>query len=279
MDSPLVPNDVNPKAKLAVQITIGVIITFVLATVIIGVVSGFAGDKAIAFVSLGLGVILTTVGVMLNWLRKDEVQEKMKWIVLVQAVALLVVAASLLAVLFEPAEAETFRVGGSAWGNVGPGWTVDLNNGEEVLNLDQGTCVPFVFKTKIKKGSNANVQLRNTTAYFMSDCIMSGGVGTVNADNFANLKVNCFGYLGGTIENVKADGLQLRLTSPSLQSPETLDIPANSTQFIFNSRLSMGSCYNLTVPQPATSQVCFFRNTVTSGVMSGTDMSFQVACQ
>lgn len=93
MDDPLVPESLKGNAKWCVYGGVGVTLLFVGITIILDVVFGSKkGHPAWFVLALAmLGILLTTCA-LLNWLRQNTVEDKIKYIVVAQLVLLVLLS-------------------------------------------------------------------------------------------------------------------------------------------------------------------------------------------
>lgn len=93
MDDPLVPESLKGNAKWCVYGGVGLTLAFVAVTIILNIVFGSKkGHPAWFVLALAmLGIMLTTC-VLLNWLRQNTVEDKLKYIVVAQLVLLVLLS-------------------------------------------------------------------------------------------------------------------------------------------------------------------------------------------
>jgi 6-phosphogluconolactonase (cycloisomerase 2 family)/environmental stress-induced protein Ves len=160
----------------------------------------------------------------------------------------------------------TYTIGGSVSGLTGSGLVLQNNGGDSLGLAAQATT--FAFVTPIAAGSTYAVTI--LTQPTNQTCTVTQGSGSVAAANVTNVAVTCTTSatggtgtytIGGSVSGLTGSGLVLQDNGS-----DNLSVPANATTFAFQTALTSGASYAVTVlTQPSTpAQTC----TISSG--SGT---------
>ena len=150
-----------------------------------------------------------------------------------------------------------FTIGGRVTGLSGSGLSVQLNGGNNLTIVDNGT---FAFETALQAGAAYEVTVRRQPTNPTQVCTVSNGSGNVAGANVTNVAINCQSSsfsVGGSVSGLAGTGLVLQLNGDG-----DLLISGNGT-FTFETQLASGSQYRVNVAgQPSNpTQVC----TVASG--------------
>jgi len=287
MDAPLVPNEVSPTQKKLIWVGAALLVCFVVVVVILSLVAGVEPNKSgFIIVSIALTLFMISVCTLLNWLRQDKLDDKVKWVAVLQAVSLVVMSAAILAVIVAPSDSSstpgTYLLGGTSYGVSGSGLTLSLNGRAQVTGLpDNPTCGTFYFPEKLSKGQAYQVVVAGQPSN--SFCGVFSGVGTVSSD-VLNMGVSCSGTIGGQVTGLPVgnEGLVLQNLAPMFgQNPDRVQIYGGNTSYIFPQMLPIGATYKVGVlQQPQTGQ-CNMVGQVggfVTGTVTGNMMQINVAC-
>ncbi len=141
---------------------------------------------------------------------------------------------------------ESYTLGGTVSGLSASGLVLQNNNGDDLPVAANGA---FIFSTPLVDGGiySATV-LVHPTAQF---CSVSNGSGTFNGANVNNISINCVSgatySVGGLVSGIAAPGPGLVLQN---NGGDNLTINDNGS-FTFNTLLSDGAGYNVTLKTPS----------------------------
>jgi len=156
-------------------------------------------------------------------------------------------------------------IGGNVAGLSGGTTVTLLDNGTDSITVNSNGS--FVFGTQIQAGSTYNVTVQ--TQPLGEICAVSNGTGKVsqNVGNVTGVAVNCDvvpstnNYIFGTLNGLAA-GASLTLID---SARDTLTLTSNGP-FIFQTALSVGTTFVVTVSSLSSAQTCSITNGV--GVIS-----------
>ena len=165
----------------------------------------------------------------------------------------------------------TFSIGGQVAGLSGSGLVLQDNGGDN-LNVSKGGT--FTFATGLSKGATYSVTVFTQPTNPSQDCTVANGSGTVTT-NVGNIVITCSAgtlSVGGSVSGLAGSGLVLQN-----DGGDNLTIKGNGA-FTFDTLVSSGSNYNVTVATQPTdpSQTCTVTNG--SGTATGNISSVQVVC-
>jgi hypothetical protein len=129
----------------------------------------------------------------------------------------------------------------------------------------------FTMPAAVAYGSSYTMTVRTQPAGLT--CTISGGTGTMPADEVTNIEVTCASTshtLGGSISGLRTSGLVLT------DGTDDLSVSANATQFSMPSALADGSDYEVTIKAQPRSAAC--QITHGTGTVSEDVGMVQVAC-
>lgn len=170
----------------------------------------------------------------------------------------------------------TYTIGGSVAGLVGPGLVLQNNAGDNLTLNGDGA---FTFATPVQSGGNYSVTIAAQPANPRQVCAVSaGGSGAVTNANVTSVQVTCAApiptySIGGTVAGLAGSGLVLQNNGG-----EQLAVGADGS-FSFPTRVENSTPYSVTVlTQPAgPTQICSVANG--AGNVSGADVAnIQVTC-
>jgi hypothetical protein len=147
----------------------------------------------------------------------------------------------------------TYTIGGTVSGL--SGGEVRLRNGNE--NLLITTNGPFVFATRVTSGTAYTVTVESSPSG--QTCSVASGSGTVGTANVTNVTVTCSATIpdtytiGGTVSGLSGGDVRLR------NGNENLRISTNGA-FTFDTRVTAGTAYSVTVEQSPNGQTCSVAN-------------------
>ncbi len=152
-----------------------------------------------------------------------------------------------------------YVLGGSVSG-LGNASGLVLSNAGENLSIPPASSATFLFKNSLAIGSTYSVIV--TANPEGRTCTVTNGTGTVTGAAVNNVvAVSCFPNqytLGGEVSGLTSAGLVL--SNGSQTTPETLAVPANASNFVFETNLVTGSYYNVTVQQNPVNLFCSVEN-------------------
>lgn len=265
MDDPLLPSSMGKGTKLAARLAALSILGFILATAISAIVKG-AGDSVDSGyigVSIALFCFLGTTLFMLKWFSDDSLEDRYKYLSMVQVVASLIACASLMAVMFTAAPT-TYHVGGWIHGNksISSPVQISFREGQPPISLvPNQECTAFMFPQKYSDGASYEVvvkQARDPAPPQTVTCSTSYGKGKVSGAIVNNIGLNCKAVnsyaIGGTLGGL-GEGLTLVLK----MNDESLPIVSNGG-FTFRNKVATGQTYRVTVATQPTGQTCSVTN-------------------
>jgi hypothetical protein len=168
---------------------------------------------------------------------------------------------------------QSYQLGGSIGGLTASGLV--LANGSDTLTVMPG-ATSFTLPTPVAVGSSYAVIVQTQPTGLT--CTVSGGSGTMPANNVVSVSVVCgvtTYTVGGSVSGLTTTGLVLANGS------DTLAVMANSTQFTMPSGLPAGAPFAVTVQTQPSAEICSVSNgsgaiAVGSGAANVT--SVQVIC-
>ena len=161
-----------------------------------------------------------------------------------------------------------YKVGGSITGLATAGLV--LANGSDTVSPAAGAS-SFAFATAVAGGASYAVSVQTQPAG--ATCTVTGGTGTVAAAAVSSVQVNCIPAtyrIGGTISGLTAAGLVLANGSA------TASPAANATSFSFETRVTAGDAYAVSVSQQPTGMTCSVANG--SGTATADVSNVAVSC-
>lgn len=146
-----------------------------------------------------------------------------------------------------------------------------LKNGTDELTVNSGAST-FQFGSTVSSGATYSVTVK--TQPTGKTCSVSNSTGTMTSAGVTTVQVTCStnSYtLGGSISGLSTSGLKLKSGS------ETLTISSGATAFTFNTQVSYGGGYSVTVDTQPTGYTCSLSNS--SGTMGAANVTaVQVTC-
>jgi GDSL-like Lipase/Acylhydrolase len=146
-----------------------------------------------------------------------------------------------------------------------------INNGSDELTVSSGAST-FQLGSTVASGATYSVTIK--TQPTGKTCSVANGSGTMTSAAVSNVQVTCAtnSYtLGGSISGLVTSGLKLKNGS------ETLTISSGSSSLIFNTQVSYGGGYSVTIDTQPTGYTCSLSNS--SGTMGAANItSVQVTC-
>jgi hypothetical protein len=145
-----------------------------------------------------------------------------------------------------------YTVGGTVSGLSGSGLVLQDNSGDD---LPVSTGGAFIFPTKVESGATYTVTVKTQPTAPTQTCQVSGGSGTIGADNVTSVSVNCATNtytVGGTVSGLVGTGLVLENNVG-----DDLSVTGNGS-FAFATAIVSGDAFAVTVKtQPSSPmQVC-----------------------
>lgn len=131
----------------------------------------------------------------------------------------------------------TYTVGGSITDLIGSGFTLRLNGDAGApFNVTPGfDARDFRFGAQLTGGTPYTVTIVTQPSNPTQTCEISGAQGVI-AGNVSNVTITCNRVpytVGGRVDGLTATGLTLQLSYTGAPAPETLNVAANSTDFVF----------------------------------------------
>jgi len=109
---------------------------------------GVGDNGGFVITAIATVILLCCTGVLINLMRQDKLEDKVKYVTIAQSLGLVILSASLIAVIFGPEPTATYTVGGSVSGLTSSGLQLkNLKDGTMVTQFDT-SCGPFVFKDR-----------------------------------------------------------------------------------------------------------------------------------
>jgi hypothetical protein len=169
-----------------------------------------------------------------------------------------------------PPSPSLYTIGGTIGGLTTTGLVL-VNNGGNALSVP-ANATSFTFTTALVAGSSYDVTVSSQPSG--QTCTVAGGSGTANAD-ITSVAVSCQANrytIGGTISGLTSAGLVLENNGG-----DKLPVPPNSTAFTFQTALSAGSAYDVTVFKQPSGELCTVSGG--SGTTNGNVTDVAVSCQ
>jgi hypothetical protein len=147
----------------------------------------------------------------------------------------------------------TYTIGGTVSGL--SGGEVRLRNGNESLRVSANG--PFAFGTRVTSGTAYSVTVESSPSG--QTCSVANGSGTVGTADVTNVAVTCNATtpdtytIGGTVSGLSGGDVRLR------NGNENLRISTNGV-FTFDTRVTSGTAYSVTVEQSPNGQTCSVAN-------------------
>lgn len=291
MDDPLVPKSVNGCTRLTVQIICALAVIFIFVAALLTFIQGGKTDSG-GWVVVGLGFILTTstTGVLAWWVMKNELEEsKHFYLIVSQALALVVLAAGFLAVMYA-GETPYYYIGGSAGPVImeqgtqprgGPLQIMLNNNQSQIITIGQTTCQPFLFPTMVGEDERYAVTLKMQPSGSLCQLIGGNGVAKKNLLGNDGVKINCqTAWLIGGIMLYSGGapwptGLTM-VNNPNTPSQEMLPIVQSSGNWYFPTPVLNGAAYSVTFAQTPPSLTCTVEKN--TGLAQAPVQDIQIKC-
>jgi len=263
METPLVPQELSGGTRKLLTVGVFLVFTFVLITVCLTIWYGF-GEYHGGFVIVAISTIILLVctGVLINLMRQDKLEDKVKYVTLAQSLGLILLSASLFAVIFGPTAAATYSVGGSVSGLQSAGLELTNDVDKQVVSQFDTSCGPWTFPKKFSDGAQWRMVISKQPSD--AECvIMSGGTGSVKGKDSTAIRVVCtVKYtIGGNV-----GGLPNPATEPVILQQvggggrDSVSVSANGP-FVFPTAVPPQTQYQVTVQTNPRGMTC----TVTSG--------------
>jgi len=150
---------------------------------------------------------------------------------------------------------QAYKLGGTVMGLSAAGLV--LANGTDTVTV-LANATSFTFPTAVAYGAPFTVAVATQPSGLM--CTVSGGTGTMPANNVNNVAVTCSvqSYtLGGSISGLTVAGLVL-----ANSDGDSLTVLANATNFVFPTPLALAAPYSVTVTTQPNGWIC----TVSAGM-------------
>jgi len=251
METPLVPTEMSPLTKKLLFVGAGLVFIFVTVAICLTVVYGMAEyHGGFVIIAISTIILLVCTSVLLNLMRNDKLegQEKVKLVALAQSFGLVLLSASLFAVIYGPVAASTYTVGGSVSGLVSSAVILNDKVSKANLTILDPTCGPFTFNNKYLSGDSYNVVIAQQPIDG-ADCTISGASGKVSNKNIATIKVTCTMryWLGGRCNGLKDNSDGVTLTNQAANRV-TVVVTQNGV-WNFTDKVTSGTQYNIAVSQ------------------------------
>ena len=141
-------------------------------------------------------------------------------------------------------------IGGSITGLTTDGLQLKNNDTDELIVLNG--AIDFQFATPIPTGGNYHVTVSQEPTG--QTCTVNKGTGINVVSNVTDIHITCSDItftVGGTITGLTKDGLKLKNNGD-----DELEVPSGSASFEFDTAISYGSGYAVTVSQQPDGQIC-----------------------
>jgi len=267
METPLVPQELSGGTRKLLSVGMVLVFLFVIVTIGLSVwygVQEYHGGFVI--VAISTVIFLVCTGVLVNLMRQDKLEDKVKYVTLAQSLGLILLSASLFAVYFGPTAAPTFSLGGSISGLLNQGLILQ-NDGDsqKVQSFDQ-SCGAWSFPNKLPDGASWKLSIQQQPPD--AECIFgSPQSGTIKGKDTITIKILCtVKYtIGGRVTGLTSqDGVTLMQGGNGAR--DLVTVFSNSTSFVFPTAVPAGTPYVVTVSTQPRNQVC----TPVSGTATGT---------
>jgi len=205
-------------------------------------------------------------------MRQDKLEERVKLVALAQAFGLVLLSASLFAVIFGPTAAPTYSVGGSASGLVNSAVKINDQITKTNLSINAPTCGPFNFANKYTDGQSWKVVIVEQPQDGAECEITAGSTGKVLAKDMTAIRVTCVVKysIGGRVSGLQANSDGVTLINN--ESRDMVLVTANGN-WAFPGKVTSGSKYAVTVQTQPRSQTCQVTAGTGTGTVGSTDVS------
>jgi len=167
-----------------------------------------------------------------------------------------------------PAAAGTFTVGGSVSGLAGGGLVLQLNGGDDMAVVVNGS---FTFPAALAGGVGYAVTVGASPAHPAQTCAVANGSGTIGAANVSNVSITCTTTpaatytIGGSVSGLVGSGLALKLNGGT-----ALPIAADGP-YTFPNALADASVYTVMISSQPAGQTCTLAHA--NGTLTGANVS------
>jgi hypothetical protein len=256
METPLVPNELSSGTRKLLSVGTFVVFAFVLVTVCLTVwygVQEYHGGFVI--VAISTIILLVCTGVLINLMRQDKLEDKVKYVTLAQSLGLILLSASLFAVIFGPTAAPTYSVGGSVSGLQSQGLSLSNDLDGQIISQFDTSCGPWTFPNKVVDGTSWRLSIKSQPSD--AECvIMAGSTGSVKGKDASAIRIACtVKYtIGGRVSGLAGTDPVVLLNGAN-GGRDTVSVSANGN-FAFPTAVPANTPYQVTVQTQPRGQIC-----------------------
>lgn len=167
-----------------------------------------------------------------------------------------------------PAGAGTYTVGGSVSGLAGDGLVLQLNGGNDMAVVANGS---FAFPVALAGGTNYAVSVSASPAHPAQSCAVTNGSGAIGAVNVTDVSIACTTApaptytIGGHVSGLVAGGLELKLNGGAA-------FPiATDGAYTFPAALADASVYTAMISSQPVGQACTLAHA--NGTLTGANIT------
>jgi hypothetical protein len=264
---------------------LAVIFIFV-AVLLIFIEGGKTGSGGWIVVGTGFLLTTSTTGVLVRWVMKNELEESKHFYLLVsQALALVVLSAGFLAVIYA-GETPYFFIGGAVGPVImeqgtqprgGPLQIVLDNNQSNVITVGQTACQSFLFANKVAKDVKYSVTLKSQPSGSLCSIQGGGGIATKNVLGNDGIRMQCqTAFLIGGIILFSGGGQWPPGLILQNNQQEQLQIQSSTASWYFPTPVVNGQQYSVTIAQQPPSLSCVPDKNIGLAALPVTDV--QIKC-
>jgi hypothetical protein len=153
-----------------------------------------------------------------------------------------------------------YTVGGTVTDLIGSGLGLRLNgDASAAFNVELGPDAKgFRFGAQLTQGSSYTVTISTQPSNPTQTCEIGAAQGVIE-DSVSNVTIACNRVpytVGGRIDGLTASGLVLQMSYTGVSTPEVLDVPANSSNFVFVQPVAASAQFDVGVLAQPAGQVC-----------------------
>jgi len=207
---------------------------------------------AFVIVAIAALILMVTTGVLINLMRNDKLEDKAKYAALAQALAMVILSASLIAVIFGPTPAPTYRLVGSIVGYPGSGLVVGSNDGQNLTAFpNSNPAGTFTFKNKFPDGFKWVISIKQQPQSAV--CTVNTATGLFKGDDNLDARISCIVQytIGGSVSGLNRSPVVLAQSS----TRDTVEVASNGP-FQFPTAVAPGTAYTVTVQTQPTDANC-----------------------
>jgi len=271
MDKALLPQELSGTTKKLLTVVVVLIVGFILVSILLAVIYG-VGEYHGGFVitAIATGVLLGCTTILMNWMRQDKLEERVRYVTIAQTLALVVLSASLIAIIYGKAAPAEYVLGGTV--STCNGVTLQNNDGQEV-RITEDQCGAFLFPSKLADGASFEISVKDGAGLTTQ---VNSGTGSVGGADSLKTRVICLleYHIMGSVSGMTAGG-KSDLVMINNENRDTVTV-TDSGPFQFPSPVAIGDLYDVDVQTNPEGQTCTVAQP--SGTVNG-DVQLVVTCR